>query len=224
MIERTSAIVLRRTNYGEADRILQLLTPEGKISALARGVRRQNSKLAGSIELFSISDMVIRRGKSDLGIITSARAVHFYRHILEDYDRLEFGYEAIKQVSKSSEMVNEPDWYDILKEVFMGLDARSLPLGLVQTWFYLHFSRLTGHELNLERDVDGDRLKPDLTYSYDMVEKGFEENSKGDVTADHIKLLRMINSKPLHVVAQIGGIEDVLPVCLWVARGQASLN
>ena len=120
MIERTSAIVLRRTNYGEADRILQLLTPEGKISALARGVRRQNSKLAGSIELFSISDMVIRRGKSDLGIITSARAVHFYRHILEDYDRLEFGYEAIKQVSKSSEMVNEPDWYDILKEVFMG--------------------------------------------------------------------------------------------------------
>ena len=36
---RTKAIVLRRTDYGEADRILQLLTPSGKRSVIARGVR-----------------------------------------------------------------------------------------------------------------------------------------------------------------------------------------
>ena len=34
---RTRAIVLRRTDFGEADRILQLLTPEGKRSVIARG-------------------------------------------------------------------------------------------------------------------------------------------------------------------------------------------
>ena len=33
---RTHAIVLRRTNYGESDRILNLLTPEGKMAVLAR--------------------------------------------------------------------------------------------------------------------------------------------------------------------------------------------
>lgn len=48
----TRAIVLRRTNYGETDRILNLLTPEGKKSVLAKGVRREKSKLAGGIELF----------------------------------------------------------------------------------------------------------------------------------------------------------------------------
>ncbi|HRQ86596.1 MAG TPA: recombination protein O N-terminal domain-containing protein, partial [Candidatus Saccharibacteria bacterium] len=47
--ERTRAIILRRTNYGEADRILQLLTPEGRKSAIARGVRKEKSKLAGGI-------------------------------------------------------------------------------------------------------------------------------------------------------------------------------
>ena len=50
--ERTQAIVLRRTNFGEADRILTLLTPLGQRGAMARGVRREKSKLAGGIELF----------------------------------------------------------------------------------------------------------------------------------------------------------------------------
>ena len=54
---RTHAIVLRRTNYGESDRILSLLTPEGKIAVLARGVRKEKSRLAGGIELFSTDDV-----------------------------------------------------------------------------------------------------------------------------------------------------------------------
>ncbi|HEU4830668.1 MAG TPA: DNA repair protein RecO, partial [Candidatus Saccharimonadales bacterium] len=89
---RTRAIVLRRTNYGEADRILQLLTPEGKRSVMARGVRREKSKLAGGIELFAVCDVVIGEGKGELGILTSSRLIHFYGAILKDYDRLQFGY------------------------------------------------------------------------------------------------------------------------------------
>ena len=51
----TDGIVLSRVNYGEADRIIKLLTPEaGKLSLMARGVRKPKSKLAGGIELFSI--------------------------------------------------------------------------------------------------------------------------------------------------------------------------
>ena len=56
---RTRAIVLRRTNYGEADRVVQLLTVEGRRSVMARGVRKEKSKLAGGIELFAVSDVVI---------------------------------------------------------------------------------------------------------------------------------------------------------------------
>ena len=105
-LERTRAIVLRRTNYGEADRIVRLLTPLGQRTVMAKGVRREKSKLAGGIELFAVSDVVVNSGKGDLGILTSARLVQFYRHILEDYDRLQFGYEAINLVSKASENID----------------------------------------------------------------------------------------------------------------------
>ena len=60
--ERLQAIVLRRTNYGEADRILQLMTNQGGRAVMARGVRREKSRLAGGVELLSVSDVVCIRG------------------------------------------------------------------------------------------------------------------------------------------------------------------
>lgn len=222
-VERTKAIILRRTNYGEADRILKMITPLGQRSAMAKGVRREKSKLAGGIELFAISDIVIQAGKGDLGILTSARLVHFYRHIMADYDRLQFGYEAINLVSKASEMIDEPDWYDVLSEVYMGLDNLSIPLQLVQSWFYIRYAGLSGYEINLSRDVAGNLLEAGKTYMYDPVERGLRRSDQGDVTADHIKFLRIINTKSLATVAQIGGIEKILPDIWLIARQQASV-
>lgn len=220
---RTRAVVLRRTNYGEADRILQLLTPEGKRSVMAKGVRREKSKLAGGIELFAITDVVISEGKGDLGILTSARLVQFYRHILEDYDTMQFGYEVIKQVTRASEMVDEPEWYDTLTEVLMALDVPTIPRQLVQTWFYLRFAALMGHELSLTHDTNGDKLQVDVHYTYDVSEKGLRMARGGELSADHIKLLRLINAKSLKVLAQIGGITKTLPDCWSVARQHAAI-
>lgn len=222
-VVRTQAVVLRRTSYGEADRILQLLTPEGKRSVIARGVRREKSKLAGAIELFGLSDVVLNEGKGELGVLTSARLIHFYRHILEDYDRLQFGYEVIRQVAKASEMVNEPEWYDILTEIMMALDARHIPRLLAETWFYLHYAALLGHELSLLHDVNGSKLQPDKQYTYDISEKGLRESAAGELTADHIKLMRLVSTKPLKIVAQVGGVETILPDCLLVARQHAAI-
>jgi DNA repair protein RecO len=220
---RTRAIVLRRTNYGEADRILQLLTPEGKKSVMARGVRREKSKLAGGIELFAVCDIVITAGKGELGILTSARLVQFYRHILEDYDTMQFAYEVVKQVGRASEMVDEPEWYDVLAEVLMALDSLTISRQLVQTWFYLRFAALLGHELSLTRDTAGQPLQADLRYTYDESEMGLREAREGNIVADHIKLLRLINAKSLKVLAQVGGIEAILPDCWSVARQHAAI-
>ena len=74
---RTLAYVLRRTNYGEADRILNLLTPEGKISAMARGVRKEKSKLASNIEMFCLIDLNVHEGKGNLAVVTSAKSLKF---------------------------------------------------------------------------------------------------------------------------------------------------
>ncbi len=220
---RTRAIVLRRTNYGEADRILQLLTPTGRIAAMARGVRREKSKLAGGIELFAISDIVVGQGKGQLQVLTSSRLIHFYRHILEDYDRLQFAYEMIAQISKASESLDEPEWYDIATEILMGLDNKTVPLQLTQLWFYLHMSAMLGDQLNIERDYKGERLSSDTNYRYDSHEKGLVVASNGDITADHIKVLRLAATRSLQVIMQVGGIGQLLPECLYVARQHANL-
>lgn len=222
--ERTRAVVLRRTNYGEADRILQLITPLGRKSVMARSVRKEKSRLAGGIELFAISDVVIGQGKGDLGILTSARLVHFYRHIMEDYDRMQFAYEALRQVGKASETLDEPEWYDIITEVLMGLDASSVVLPLTQAWFYLHVSAMLGYELNAQRDINDQKLQEGVSYRYDSNERGFVEAKNGTITTEHIKVLRLIKERPLQVIVQVGGIEQLLSECLYVAREHAALS
>ena len=82
---RTEAIVLSRVKYQESDRILTLLTPEGRFSAIARGVRKERSKLAGSIEPFTVSDVVLHFKSQNtdsrgLAILTSATMLKFYQN------------------------------------------------------------------------------------------------------------------------------------------------
>lgn len=221
---RGKAIVLRRTNFGEADRVLDLLMPEGRLSVMARGARKEKSKLAGGIELFAICDVVIGEGKGDLGILMSARLVHFYRHILDDYDRLQFAYEALAQVAKASSSLEESSWYDITAEILAGLDVATIPLTLVQTWFYVRVADLLGDALNTDRDYNGVPLAVGKSYRYDSQEKGFIEDARGNITSDHIKILRLVAAKSLGVIVQVGGMNEYLGDCLFVARQHASLQ
>src|SRR5690242_19276754 len=96
---RTPAIVLRRTNYGEADRVISLLTPDrGKLSAIAKGVRKQKSKLAGGLELLAVCDVTLLEGRGDMLLVTSARLDQFYGDILQEYERMELAYAFIKDI------------------------------------------------------------------------------------------------------------------------------
>ena len=222
--ERTQAIVLRRTNYGEADRILQVITPKGRRAIIARGSRKEKSKLAGGIELFAVSDIVIHEGKGDLGMLTGARLVHFYRHIIESYDRLQCGYEVVKLVARASEQVDEPEWFAVLEETFAGLDAHTIDLRLVQTWFLLRYADLLGYGLGLQYDSNGDRLDQHKTYLYDDGEKSFKPSERGDIAGEHIKLLRLIATKPIQTIIQVGGISDLLGTCYHTARRHAAIE
>ncbi|MGC8781903.1 MAG: DNA repair protein RecO, partial [Anaerolineae bacterium] len=62
---RVAAIVLKRRDQGEADRLLTVLTRDrGKLSLLAKGVRRQASRKAGHIEPFTLVDLLVVKGRS----------------------------------------------------------------------------------------------------------------------------------------------------------------
>jgi len=73
---KTEAVVLRSMRYGEADRILHLYTPErGRLSAIAKGVRRAKSRFGGRLEPCFRLNMVLHEGRSDLLTVTAAETV-----------------------------------------------------------------------------------------------------------------------------------------------------
>ena len=79
---KAKAFVIRRTNYGEADRIINFLTDQGIISAIAKGVRKEKSKLAGAVELFTLSEVTLHRSLNNkLCVLTSAKMLEHYGNI-----------------------------------------------------------------------------------------------------------------------------------------------
>lgn len=101
MYLRTEGVILKRRNFGEADRLVTMYTRDyGKVTALAKGVRRPRSKKAGHLELGNWCKVFIAKGKNlDLltevelklpfGIenFTEQKAVRIY-HLLELIDAL----------------------------------------------------------------------------------------------------------------------------------------
>ncbi|MFC2318108.1 MAG: DNA repair protein RecO, partial [Candidatus Saccharibacteria bacterium] len=175
--EKLKAIVLRRTNYQEADRILDLVTPLGKRSVIARGVRKEKSRLAGSVELLCESEIVLTKSnKSSLAILTSARLIRFYGNILKSYDRMTFAYDTLKNIGKAVNQIEEPEWYDLLSQVLSGLDDLKIDLRLIRVWFLLQYQKLLGNELNMLYDVNGEKLEKTKKYTYDYLERGLRED------------------------------------------------
>lgn len=216
---RTKAIVLRRTNYGEADRVVQLLTPEyGKLSVMAKGVRREKSKLAGGIELFSRCDVTLATGKSEIGTLTGARSEIFYQKILTEYDRLQFGYEAIKQINKAADLLDEPAFFELLDQCFEALNDTSIALKLVQAWFWLQLAVLMGQGLNLATDSNGMKLVEGAQYEFSLGDQVFEYRENGRFSSDHIKVLRLLSAQAPKLAGQVSGIDMLIDDCLWLAE------
>jgi hypothetical protein len=75
---RAEALVLRHSDWGEADRLLTLFTRElGKVRAIAKGVRKIRSRKAGHLEPFTRVSLQLARGR-DLLIVTQAETVDAY--------------------------------------------------------------------------------------------------------------------------------------------------
>lgn len=216
---RTKAIVLRRTNYAEADRILQLLTPEhGKLSVIAKGVRREKSKLAGGIELFAICDVSIIPGKGDMGTLTSSRLDTFYGHIMDEYDRLQLGYEAIKQINQAAEVVSDPAFFELLATTFASLDNHDINEKITAAWFWLQLAILLGVGLNLSTDENGMKLVEESRYNFSEDSMSFVYNEQGRFTTEHIKLLRLLSAQPPLIAQHVQGVEALIGECLWLAE------
>ena len=213
---RTKGIVLRRTDYGEADRILSIITTEGKISALAKSVRKTKSKLAGAIELFSYSELNFHlSSKQDgLAILTGSRLIEYYGNIVKDLSAMRLAGKLMKDADRHSEQINSGDFLDLLHQALKTIDqlsAQHQDLEIVHIWWLLNLWRVSGDEINLHTDCNGLPLNSDTSYLWYPSERALHPSERGDITAEHIKLLRLLSSTKLSTALRVKGYQKLLP-------------
>ena len=215
---RTKAFVLRRTNYGEADRILSLLTEDGFVSAIAKSVRKEKSRLAGGIELFCMSDITYVTGKNNsLCTLTSARMLEHYDSIAVDLRKLELASSILRNVARVAEASEGPGYFRLVHESLRAINT-SDNLMLIESWFLLNFARTGGEDINFSLDTDGHPLAEDMTYVWDMREQALRPQIGGNIGASVIKILRFMLTNSLSSTLQITGLTPLLPTVLFVAK------
>jgi DNA repair protein RecO (recombination protein O) len=207
----TKGIILNRINYGEADRIITILTPDnGKIRLMAKGVRKIKSKLAGGIELFAVSHISYIKGRGEIGTLISTRLIHYYSFIVSDLNRTMAGYEIIKQLNRATEEVSETGYFDVLETSFSALDDQSVSLDLIQNWFAIQMLRLSGQSPNTGHDSLGKAFLAGINYTFDFNSMSFVPNQNGSFSINHIKILKLsLNNNSPKTLQRINGIEEL---------------
>lgn len=154
---RTTAIVLDRFELGEADRVLTLLTPqEGKLKAIAKGVRKPTSRIGGSVEPFAELQLQLVRGRT-FDVITQATVIQAWLGLR---DRLESAATAWYLGELAERAVEERAGaypvYALLRRAFQLLNDGMSP-SRVARWYEFGLADALGMRPEVDRCVECDR-------------------------------------------------------------------
>jgi DNA repair protein RecO (recombination protein O) len=220
----TTAIVLSRTDFQEADRILTLITPDrGKIRAIAKGVRRQKSKLAGGIELFSVSQITYLPGRGEIGTLVSTRLQSHFGNIVKEIERTMLGYDVLKRMNRLTEDATGEEYFSLLEKTLSGLNDLELNSELTELWLSMQLLFVTGHTPNLKKNATGNMLDAKKNYIFDFDSMAFSEQSAGPYDANHIKLLRLAYAADEPgVLKQVTDAQVYVPEMLQLAKNLLS--
>lgn len=206
---KTLGLVLRRTNYNEADRILNIITPLGKKTAIAKGVRKAKSKMAGGVEMFTLAEYNLHFGKGEMGVVTGVRMIRHFSEIIKDYGRIELAGTILKNIARAAEGSDNPEYFNIANQSLTALNGGA-NTKLVEAWFWLNLKKASGEEVNLYRDAEGVKLQADLKYDWDFQNETFVAKTTGKYAANEIKLLRLMTSTELNMARRIKLDQEVL--------------
>ena len=164
-VYKTQAIVLRQRKLGEADKIVTLYSSHhGKIDAVAKGVRRTKSRLAGHLEPLVLGSYLLAEGR-DLDIVTQAETVEGFPGLRADLDRISRGVYCAELVDRLTPERSEGNpIFRLLSETLAVLD-QTPEIDLAVRRFEMHFLDLLGYRPAMEACAICDRrLEPVLNF------------------------------------------------------------
>jgi len=212
----SDGFVLARTNYGEYDRILTILTKDcGKVRAMAKGVRKERSKLAGGIELFCSSNYGFIESRGDLAVLVASRLNKFYGHLTSDINRVNYAYAVLKKINKITEQRVDASYYDLTSDLFEALDDLEISLEFIELWWLVSLVNLTGHTINVIKPIDAEVFSADQNYAFIGELGGFKTLPDGLYGADHIKFIKVASANRPKTLSRVKGgrqiANDLIP-------------
>ena len=147
---QADAIVLRRLDYGDADRILTLLTREhGKLAAIAKGARRSKARNGSSLDLFGRSRMMLAKGRN-LDVVAQVERRGDVRHIAGDLRRTAYAC----LVSEIADKVLEDrhpvdDVFELVAGTLDRLNDVNRSARVDAAWFVMRMLDLLGYQPQL---------------------------------------------------------------------------
>lgn len=159
-VYNTNAVVLRRINLSEYDKILTLFTEErGKLNAVAKGSRKPISRLAGATELFTHARWQLAMGRS-LDVVTQAETIDAFHHIRSDLGRIAHALVMTELLDRFTEERDpSPELFRLLVFSLRTLEHFDPP-DLLTQWFALRLLQGVGYRPHLENCVVGGEAIP----------------------------------------------------------------
>jgi len=201
--------VLRERDYAEADRILTLLTPGGKVTVMAKGVRRPTSRKTGHLGLFNRAEIMLAQGRN-MDLVTQAQALEVFEELWHDLLRFTYACYAAELVDRFvPEDEGSSDLYDLLVSALRWFSTGD-DLRLWCRYFELSLLRQTGYAPSLHRCVvcEGDLLAE--TNYFDLAQGGLACPRCGmqipgarPVSLSAQKVLRYLDSRDMASVGML---------------------
>jgi DNA repair protein RecO (recombination protein O) len=204
---RTEAIVLKRTNFGEADRLLTLYSREfGKLKAIAKGARKPQSRKTGHVELFMRSQFLCAKGH-DLAIITQAEMLEPYARLRDDLVLTTYAAYAVELLDRFTvEDEKNAGLFNLLADSLSRLASHD-DVRLVTRFYELHILAIAGFQPQLFRCLGCNEpiQEQDQFFSDDMGGLLCPNCHAADrhakpITAVAVKVLRYLQSRPWETV------------------------
>lgn len=119
---RTEAIVLKRINFGEADKLLTLYSKHlGKLRLLAKGIRKTKSRKGGNLELFNYVKIYVAKGRN-LDLITEVELIQSFKDWRKNLRRVAEAYHLVELVERlTAEEAENQAVFKLLIEAFENL-------------------------------------------------------------------------------------------------------
>ena len=150
---QTDAVVIKKTKLGEADRILSLYSPQlGKIQAVAKGVRRSRSKMAGHLELLTHSLISLVRGRN-IDTITGTQTINSFVPLKTDIRLTSHALYAIELVDQfTADHIENQHLFQLLLGTLKTLCLKNTK-ELLLRYFELHLLDEVGYRPQLQQCV-----------------------------------------------------------------------